>query len=138
LLESAVLFAVSVSNRYCDDSPEALAVLGAVCRPVAESPGVAPPEPLACLIFPNLILMLLSEVPDALAFLNLVIKPFVEESPSEEPSAFLIFVCRKFADESPLAESDEVLGDVCSLVDVESDEAEADAVLGATCISEDD
>jgi hypothetical protein len=71
--------------------------------------------------------------PEELALRNLVIKPFDEELPSDEPSAFLIPVCRLSTDDEPFAESLALLIDVLICVTDEPDVADAFALLGEVC-----
>ena len=87
-------------------------VLGAVCKPVAESPAVAHTLASTFLNLPKWKLAIEELEPEALALLNLVIKPFDEELPSDEPSAFLIPVCNWSTDDEPFAESLALLIDV--------------------------
>jgi hypothetical protein len=69
-------------------------VRGETCKPIAESPAVAPPLPTAFLSFPYLNVAIADEEPEADALLNLVINLFDEELLSAEPFAFLIPVCK--------------------------------------------
>jgi hypothetical protein len=71
--------------------------------------------------------------PEELALRNLVIKPFDEELPSDEPSAFLIPVCSWSTEDEPFAESLALPIDVLSCVTDELEVAEELALLGEVC-----